>query len=524
MNRLSEVSADTKFLKLLTAEMGESEQVLLLVTESGGPEQKIKIPAQDFVAGVSGMALDAEAGYSVAPNTFTAEGFGTVAAFHAVVLDVSGANLGAVERQLRSSKRAPNVVVRSGQKLQLWWIVHPLEGSKENALLWQKAAHTLKMRVEQLLGEMSGVTVRACAKTTEGFSLPGSIDPGSDSRVEARVVCEARYNLTDLVLLALPQNQTRLCPASNRRNIPAYRIQDWSESMLWKVEGLRELRKAPIGKEFRNNFCFAYFCLLLNLQISADEVGQRIAEFNQGFNRPLNEHELRRTLTTAWEKKYHLSSERIVALLGITEEEAEKLEIPFPDSISPSERRQLRNHEIVKLRNDGYKHTEIAKIVGVSEKTVQAVAKRMGASTLAERILAFHKSGLSKSEIAKKAKCSERYVREVLNGGKCETGAEQNGSFPYNDLPQAEGPQGGLRPQGEGQIIQPFLPAIELLRAELKKRYAKGMSNSDFDQHFTPMLRAFELAGTPALDDVKAEFTGKLSPEQDEMYRFYLNI
>lgn len=235
--------------------------MLLLVTESGGPEQKIKIPAQDFVAGVSGMALDAEAGYSVAPNTFTAEGFGTVAAFHAVVLDVSGANLGAVERQLRSSKRAPNVVVRSGQKLQLWWIVHPLEGSKENALLWQKAAHTLKMRVEQLLGEMSGVTVRACAKTTEGFSLPGSIDPGSDSRVEARVVCEARYNLTDLVLLALPQNQNRLCPASNRRNIPAYRIQDWSESMLWKVEGLRELRKAPIGKEFRNNFCFAYTAL-----------------------------------------------------------------------------------------------------------------------------------------------------------------------------------------------------------------------------------------------------------------------
>lgn len=82
--------------------------MLLLVAESGGPEQKIKIPAQDFVAGVSGMALDAEAGYSVAPNTFTAEGFGTVAAFHAVVLDVSGANLGAVEKQLRGSKRAPN--------------------------------------------------------------------------------------------------------------------------------------------------------------------------------------------------------------------------------------------------------------------------------------------------------------------------------------------------------------------------------------------------------------------------------
>lgn len=109
--------------------------MLLLVTESGGPEQKIKIPAQDFVAGVSGMALDAEAGYSVAPNTFTAEGFGTVAAFHAVVLDVSGANLGAVERQLRSSKRAPNVVVRSGQKLQLWWIVHPWMPRKSQAVL-----------------------------------------------------------------------------------------------------------------------------------------------------------------------------------------------------------------------------------------------------------------------------------------------------------------------------------------------------------------------------------------------------
>lgn len=319
MKHLSEVSADTRFLKMLAAEMCDGEQALLYVTESGMPERKIKIPAQDLAMGVSTMALDTEKGYSIAPNTIADGAFGNIAAFHSIVLDISGNNVEAAKKLLTDSNgHPPNVAVMSGKKrLQLWWLLHRLGGGKESICPWQKAANTLAMRVRQLLAGISGITVRAGTNPTEGFSLPGSIDLGSGSRAEAQFFREDRYSLDDLLLLALPQGKDWLCSTGKGSAIPADRIADWSEEMLGKIEALRKQRKALIGKEFRNNYCFVYFCLLLNLPIAAAEIERRITEFNQGFLKPLSEYELRRTLATAWEKKYRLSTARIVDFLGL---------------------------------------------------------------------------------------------------------------------------------------------------------------------------------------------------------------
>lgn len=217
MKHLSEVSADTRFLEMLAAEMCDEEQALLYVAENGMPERKIKIPARNLTVEVSTMVLDAEKGYSIAPNTVAVGASANIEAFHSIVLDISGNNVEAVKKLLTDSNgHPPNVAVMSGKKrLQLWWLLHRLDGGKENTYPWQKAANTLTMRVRQILAGISGVTVRAGTNPTEGFSLPGSIDRSSGSRVKAQFFRRTDTALTTSCCWPCPKAKTG-CVAQER--------------------------------------------------------------------------------------------------------------------------------------------------------------------------------------------------------------------------------------------------------------------------------------------------------------------
>ena len=72
--------------------------------------------------------------------------------------------------------------------------------------------------------------------------------------------------------------------------------------------------------------------------------------------------------------------------------------------------------------------------------------------------------------------------------------------------------------------VEPLSPALSLLRMELKKRYGTNMTEGAFDRHFALLYERIKLCDEPTEDDVKAEFSGQLSKEQDEMYRYFLNI
>ncbi|MCM1217162.1 MAG: hypothetical protein NC081_05495 [Roseburia sp.] len=70
----------------------------------------------------------------------------------------------------------------------------------------------------------------------------------------------------------------------------------------------------------------------------------------------------------------------------------------------------------------------------------------------------------------------------------------------------------------------PLSPALILMRDKLKKRYGTGLSEEEFDKHFTLLCEKICLSGEPKKEDIEAEFSAHPSKELDEMYLYLLGL
>ena len=124
----------------------------------------------------------------------------------------------------------------------------------------------------------------------------------------------------------------------------------------------------------------------------------RLRQFNAGFKSPMTEKELQQTVCTAQRKAgYQYSNEKLIALLGITEEEQSVIglfAVPQHKAfIRPNAtrdevrkaRREGRDSKIVELHESGISQSEIARQLKINRKTVARVLKDFRASNEVEQ-------------------------------------------------------------------------------------------------------------------------------------------
>lgn len=536
------------FIDLLTSELTDDDHIFLVELDQGKNfVSQQALPPQGLSALLSGATLDPTHHYYVSANTFRAEGKRTAAdlqSLNAIVADIDchGSTIPAAHRNFRLDYLThllkhdladdilplPNIIVRSGRGLQVWWLLHPVAADEDTVRRWKQAAAAIANTLFHALHSNDfnlddmytlwglDVDVNASTQPNGDYRLPGSTNPNTGTVVKAEVLSPERRSIHEFDSLPSLPAPTQ-APATRRTLTKNKNIVEWSEHMLKRVELLRQCRGAIAGDELRNNFCFVYLCLLKNLSITDDEIKQRLLTFNQGFACPMNRGELRSSLTTPWKKHYRLSTACIIELLEINDTEAAtiglKTVLPLPDLRAA---RRQRNEEIIRLAQQGTKVKDIAAQLSVSENTVRKVIKTNKIPSRKELIVRLHQQGLTNAEIAQRAKCTVRNVQLALKNAK-------KHKFLHNNGGDYLGSKDAMAPIGKAPApAQKLSPALELLRKELYSRYGQNLTEAEFMPYFSIALQ--KLYEAPTEEQIRAWFSAPLSPNQDKMYRILLEL
>ena len=541
-------SQTTKFISLLTSELTDSDHIFLveLDREKNCVSQQA-LPPQGLSALLSGTTFHPTHHYYISANAFRAEGKRTTADLQtlnaiAVDIDCHNGTIPAAHRDFRLDYLAhllthdlsddilplPNIIVRSGRGLQVWWLLHPIAADEDAVRRWKQAAASISNALSHALRSgnfnlddmytLQGLDVDISASTQPNgdYRLPGSINPNTGAEVRAEMLTPERYSIHKFDAISSPPAPTQT-PAARHTPAKNQNIAEWSGHMLKQVEALRQHRKANSGDELRNNFCFVYLCLLKNLPIKDEEIKRRLWKFNQGFVCPMSKAELRSSLTTPWKKHYRLSTTRIIELLEINDTEAAMIGLKTDQSLPDlGAARRQRNEEIIRLAQQGAKVKDIAAQLSVSENTVRKVIKTNKIPGRKELIVRLHQQGLSNAEIAQRAKCTVRNVQLALK-------REKKRNFPHNNGGDYLGSKDAMAPIGKAPApAQKLSPALELLRKELYSRYGQNLTEAEFMLHFSIALQ--KLYKAPTEEQIRAWFSAPLSSGQDKMYRILLEL
>ncbi|MFR2035271.1 MAG: helix-turn-helix domain-containing protein [Anaerobutyricum sp.] len=151
---------------------------------------------------------------------------------------------------------------------------------------------------------------------------------------------------------------------------------------------------------FRDLYCLIVYCAYLSSG-TADEIAwAKTIGLNESFQRPLPEKELRSYMSSATEKKYRFTFEKVIEYLDIDEKEQETICLK-PAGVRKKERemakkqaeenRKRRKEEkekkklrVLELLMKGYTQQKIAGIIGCTQSTVSKVIKNLNQMQKAE--------------------------------------------------------------------------------------------------------------------------------------------
>ena len=536
------------FIDQLTSGLTDNDHIFLVELDQGKNfvSQQV-LPPQGLSTLLSGVAFDPTHHYYISANTFRAGGKRTTAdlqSLNAIVADIDchSGTIPAAHRNFRLDYLThllkhdladdilplPNIIVRSGRGLQVWWLLHPVAADEDAVRRWKQAAASIANTLSHALSSGNfnlddmytlrglDVDIHASTQPNGDYRLPGSTNPNTGTVVKAEVLSPERRSIHEFDSLPSLPAPTQ-APAARRTPAKNQNIVKWSEHMLKQVESLRQCRGAIVGDELRNNFCFVYLCLLKNLPTTDEEIKQHLWKFNQGFVCPMSKAELRSSLTTPWKKHYRLSTARIIELLEINDTEAATIGLKTDQSLPDlGAARRQRNEEIIRLAQQGAKVKDIAVQLSISENTVRKVIKTNKIPSRKELIVRLHQQGLTNAEIAQRAKCTVRNVQLALKN-------EKKSNFPHNNGGDYLGSKDAMAPIGKAPApAQKLSPALELLRKELYSRYGQNLTEAEFMPYFSIALQ--KLYEAPTEEQIKAWFSAPLSPGQDKMYRILLEL
>lgn len=239
------------------------------------------------------------------------------------------------------------------------------------------------------------VIVDAAASKKESglFRMPGTWNAKSRTFGSFRILHENKF---DAVFLFFDHHPKTGKPFIKYKNKRKNRFRDYGKYMEEKIRHLIKVRREEGLDEngFRDLYCLIVYCAYLSSG-TADEIAwAKTIGLNESFQRPLPEKELRSYMSSATEKKYRFTFEKVIEYLDIDEKEQETICLK-PAGVRKKERemakkraeenRKRRKEEkekkklrVLELLMKGYTQQKIAGIIGCTQSTVSKVIKESG--------------------------------------------------------------------------------------------------------------------------------------------------
>lgn len=239
------------------------------------------------------------------------------------------------------------------------------------------------------------VIVDAAASKKESglFRMPGTWNAKSRTFGSFRILHENKF---DAVFLFFDRHPKTGKPFIKYKNKRKNRFRDYGKYMEEKIRHLIKVRREEGLDEngFRDLYCLIVYCAYLSSG-TADEIAwAKTIGLNESFQRPLPEKELRSYMSSATEKKYRFTFEKVIEYLDIDEKEQETICLK-PAGVRKKERemakkraeenRKRRKEEkekkklrVLELLMKGYTQQKIAGIIGCTQSTVSKIIKESG--------------------------------------------------------------------------------------------------------------------------------------------------
>ena len=306
----------------------------------------------------------------------------------------------------------PNSIVKTGRGLQFWWHINPVYVKCKP--YFEEVRDFLILRISEFLTEYEELSQFKVDATSSHnmvgyYRLPCTFNTVSNTKVEFELLREEPYILQDMTKwVKLEKSQrpkkepVQPKPEGTGNFSGKYLdtdirlLRDYHTLGFFRMRQLiqlRILRNNDVGGETRNNFCFIAYNAMLP-RLGHERAFEKLMDFNKGFKQPMSEKELEGVICSAKEKGgYRYSNEKLIEFLDITLEEQEAIGLWKPsEPFTPMTRisknasrdaavrtaREHRNAKILELANKGKKAKEIAKELGLDQRTVSAELKRQG--------------------------------------------------------------------------------------------------------------------------------------------------
>lgn len=296
----------------------------------------------------------------------------------------------------------PNYVIDSGRGL--YYVIILENATSKDLALWRTIEIYLYEKMKHLGADSK------CLEATRVLRAVGSNNSKSNSEVKVLDYYDYNYTLEEIqehyipeldeqIQIQKPKPKIKKVKKGRPKKIVSiYNLHKLYGDRINDLETLCELRSYDL-KGHREEILFLYRYFSNVFHTDTEESLLNTLELNSRFIDPLNEEELINDTKSAdnyWiENKYKYSNAKLIRLLEITEEEQKYLltiistrekynrnnerrrkERRTENGIKKSELKKLKKIEEAKsLKEQGLKQKEIAKIMGVSERTIRNYLK-----------------------------------------------------------------------------------------------------------------------------------------------------
>lgn len=294
---------------------------------------------------------------------------------------------------------APNIITNTGRGIQLLYLFETSisyftknrETNEKSIYAYKKIQEEITSKVKSVLPEEDRLKIDYNVNDiSRVVRIPGTKNSKSDTVASIVYTNDEYYSFSDFFKKKTTTNKNASVKKSSVKS--SYGTKELQQARIYELEKLVELRNGNC-EGYRNYMALLYYNAAVQIY-EKDEAKKMLSDFCKKFNpgtSPFTKSQINAIIRSVDSNKtadhsgyYIFTKQWIIEHLAITEDEANA--IGFSTYVSKRERtkqknrqnKQERNAKIIAMHNSGVFHSDIAKTLGISLRTVQTVIKNAG--------------------------------------------------------------------------------------------------------------------------------------------------
>ncbi len=318
----------------------------------------------------------------------------------------------------------PNIFVRTGRGVQLWW--HFEETSSKLLFMYQALVQMIIDRLNEIISAVETlsnlkVDTSASRNVVGYFRLPFTVNTKSNTMATADILTNETYNIAEMFDDYCKYENVRFIQDINVKKTSKDDIDKRYQSLIFKRKKFLEDYSANRNYNVTGSRDLVMFLYCVNLIqiVNIDFVMVAMKKLNSQFSEPLEQSKLDEILGYMQRKGVlKFRNETFLSFLPFSAEERSRyLTVKAHNGTRDEERKhkkEERNRRILEMATEGKTTEQIADNVGCSDKTVRTFLKSQGFSyseVIKEQAIKLRNQGMTTKCIAEKLNLPERTIK-----------------------------------------------------------------------------------------------------------------